>query len=77
MTFVYNNDEQNRTRRGIIAQQAQQVDQQYVKQINTSYMLNGERVDDDRIQLDNNVLLMDTLAAVKVLIERVDYLEIS
>ncbi|QXW37495.1 tail fiber domain-containing protein [Klebsiella grimontii] len=75
VTFVYNDDEQNRTRRGIIAQQAQQVDQQYVKQINTSYMLNGERVDDDRLQLDNNVLLMDTLAAVKVLIERVDYLE--
>ena len=75
VTFVYNNDEQNRTRRGIIAQQAQQVDQQYVKQINTSYMLNGERVDDDRLQLDNNVLLMDTLAAVKVLIKRVDELK--
>ncbi|WP_154905101.1 tail fiber domain-containing protein [Klebsiella michiganensis] len=75
VTFVYNDDEQNRTRRGIIAQQAQQVDQQYVKQINTSYMLNGERVDDDRLQLDNNVLLMDTLAAVKVLIKRVDDLE--
>lgn len=75
VTFVYNDDEQNRTRRGIIAQQAQQVDQQYVKQINTSYMLNGERVDDDRLQLDNNVLLMDTLAVVKVLIKRVDDLE--
>ncbi|HBN5741282.1 TPA: tail fiber domain-containing protein [Klebsiella oxytoca] len=75
VTFVYNDDEQNRTRRGIIAQQAQQVDPQYVKQINTSYMLNGERVDDDRLQLDNNVILMDTLAAVKVLIKRVDDLE--
>lgn len=38
-------------------------------------MLNGERVDDDRLQLDNNVILMDTLAAVKVLIKRVDDLE--
>ena len=75
VTFVYNDDEQNRTRRGIIAQQAQQVDQQYVKQINTSYMRNGEQVNDDRLQLDNNVLLMDTLAAVKVLIKRVDDLE--
>ncbi|WP_163520850.1 tail fiber domain-containing protein [Klebsiella michiganensis] len=75
VTFVYNDDEQNRTRRGIIAQQAQQVDQQYVKQINTSYMLNGERVDDDRLQLDNNVLLMDTLAVVKVLIQQVEALE--
>ncbi|MGK5716018.1 tail fiber domain-containing protein [Klebsiella pneumoniae] len=75
VTFVYNDDEQNRTRRGIIAQQAQEVDPQYVKQINTSYMRNGERVDDDRLQLDNNVIMMDTLAAVKVLINRVDELE--
>lgn len=41
VTFVYNDDEQNRTRRGIIAQQAQKVDPQYVKQVNTSYMRNG------------------------------------
>ncbi|WP_446918520.1 tail fiber domain-containing protein, partial [Klebsiella pneumoniae] len=75
VTFVYNDDEQNRTRRGIIAQQAQEVDPQYVKQNNTSYMRNGERVDDNRLQLDNNVIMMDTLAAVKVLINRVDELE--
>ena len=72
---VYNDDEQNRTRRGIIAQQAQKVDPQYVKQVNTSYMRNGEQVNDDRLQLDNNVIMMDTLAAVKVLIKRVDELE--
>ncbi len=75
VTFVYNDDEQNRTRRGIIAQQAQKVDPQYVKQVNTSYMRNGEQVNDDRLQLDNNVIMMDTLAAVKVLIKRVDELE--
>lgn len=75
VTFVYNDDEQERVRRGIIAQQAQLVDKQYVKQINTSYILNGEKVDDDRLQLDNNVILMDTLAAVKVLIQRVEELE--
>ncbi len=38
-------------------------------------MRNGERVNDDRLQLDNNVIMMDTLAAVKVLIKRVDELE--
>ncbi|WP_108443011.1 tail fiber domain-containing protein [Klebsiella aerogenes] len=75
VTFVYNDDEQGRTRRGIIAQQARDVDPQYVKQINTAYMRNGERVDDDRLQLDNNVIMMDTLAAVQVLIKRVDELE--
>lgn len=75
VTFIYNDDEQGRTRRGIVAQQARDVDPQYVKQINTSYMRNGERVDDDRLQLDNNVIMMDTLAAVKVLMKRVDELE--
>ncbi|EPL7333543.1 tail fiber domain-containing protein [Klebsiella pneumoniae] len=75
VTFVYNDDEQERTRRGIIAQQAREVDPQYVKQINTAYMRNGERVNDDRLQLDNNVIMMDTLAAVKVLIQRVEVLE--
>lgn len=75
VTFIYNDDEQERIRRGIIAQQAQQVDPQYVKQVNTSYMRNGELVNDDRLQLDNNVIMMDTLAAVQVLIKRVDELE--
>ncbi|HBT4797410.1 TPA: tail fiber domain-containing protein [Klebsiella pneumoniae] len=77
VTFVYNDDEQERVRRGIIAQQAQKVDPQYVKQVQTSYLKNGEQVDDDRLQLDNNVIMMDTLAAVKVLLNRVDELENS
>ncbi|MEB2934223.1 hypothetical protein VKY00_23540, partial [Klebsiella pneumoniae] len=29
----------------------------------------------ERLQLDNNVIMMDTLAAVKVLIKRVEVLE--
>ncbi|MEJ1069096.1 tail fiber domain-containing protein [Klebsiella pneumoniae] len=75
VTFIYNDDEQERVRRGIIAQQAQEVDPQYVKQMRTSYISNGEQIDDDRLQLDNNVIMMDTLAAVKVLIQRVETLE--
>ncbi|EOE0251198.1 hypothetical protein ACJ8TM_005204 [Klebsiella oxytoca] len=38
-------------------------------------MLNAEKVVDDRLQLDNNVIMMDTLAAVKVLIQQVEDLE--
>lgn len=75
VTFVYNDDEQERVRRGIIAQQAQKVDPQYVKQVNTSYTQGDTQVFDDRLQLDNNVIMMDTLAAIKVLIKRVDELE--
>ncbi|HHT4259117.1 TPA: tail fiber domain-containing protein [Klebsiella variicola] len=75
VTFVYNDDEQKRVRRGIIAQQAQTVDPQYVKQVETSFERNGEHVKEDRLQLDNNVIMLDTLAAVKVLIDRVEELE--
>ncbi|MDV5678087.1 tail fiber domain-containing protein [Klebsiella pneumoniae] len=39
VTFVYNDDEQNRVRRGIIAQQAEEVDEQYVKHVNISYWM--------------------------------------
>lgn len=74
-TFVYNDDEQERTRRGIIAQQAQEVDSQYVKNVAMSYMKDGEQLNFDRLQLDNNVIMMDMLAAVNVLIKRVDELE--
>lgn len=75
VTFVYNDDEQNRVRRGIIAQQAEEVDEQYVKHVNISYLDGNKQVNSERLQLDNNVLMMDTLAAVKVLIKRVEALE--
>ena len=58
-----------------IEQQAQEVDSQYVKNVEMSYMKDGVQVKFDRLQLDNNVIMMDTLAAVKVLIKRVDELE--
>ncbi|HCI6737281.1 TPA: tail fiber domain-containing protein [Klebsiella quasipneumoniae subsp. quasipneumoniae] len=76
VTFVYNDDEQNRVRRGIIAQQAQNVDPQYVKQVVTSFDDGtGKHVAVDKLQLDNNVIMMDTLAVAKVLIGRVEALE--
>ena len=75
VTFVYNDDEKNRVRRGIIAQQAEEVDEQYVKHVNISYMDGNKQVNSERLQLDNNVIMMDTLAAVKVLIKRVEALE--
>lgn len=38
-------------------------------------MKDGEKIETEFLQLDNNVIMMDTLAAVKVLIKRVDELE--
>lgn len=56
------------TRRGIIAQQAQKVDPEYVHEIKTS---DGKST----LTLDSNVLLLDALAAIKVLSARVKELE--
>ena len=68
VTFIYDDDEQNRVRRGIIAQQAQEVDPQYVKLISTSYMNEkGEIVNKERLVLDSNVFLMDAICAIQVL----------
>lgn len=68
VTFIYDDDEQNRVRRGIVAQQAQEVDPQYVKLISTSYINEkGETVNKERLVLDNNVFLMDAICAIQVL----------
>lgn len=79
VTFVFKDDEKKRTRRGVIAQQIEQIDPTYVKH---TYEPCGEPIVDDegviqgytdtkeRVVLDNNVLLLDTLCAIKVLAQR-------
>lgn len=65
-TFVYKDDEQERLRRGVIAQQIRDIDPCYVKEVH-----NG---DDINLVLDSNPLLMDALAAIKKLSQTVDAL---
>ncbi|UYL23056.1 long tail fiber protein [Salmonella phage PS3-1] len=79
VTFVFKDDEKKRTRRGVIAQQIEQIDPTYVKH---TYEPCGEPIVDDegviqgytdtkeRVVLDNNVLLLDALCAIKVLAQR-------
>ena len=71
-TFVYINDEQKRVRRGVIAQELEEIDPLYVK-TRTYYIEPGK----PRVQkeLDTNALLLDSLAAIKVLSARVKELE--
>lgn len=71
-TFIFKDDVQNRVRRGVIAQQVEQIDPQYVK--TRTYVL-GEGVERVQKELDSNVLLLDALAAIKVLSARVAELE--
>ncbi|MCK7435935.1 tail fiber domain-containing protein, partial [Enterobacter bugandensis] len=62
-TFKYKADAKHRVRRGVIAQEAQTVDSDYVKEVN------------GMLSLDTAPLLLDALAAIKVLSARVAELE--
>ncbi|HFI6386450.1 tail fiber domain-containing protein [Escherichia coli] len=79
VNFVYNDDNQNRIRRGIIAQQIEQIDPQYVKH---TFEQSPDEFDDDgnpvireRCILDNNVIMMDSVIAIKVLADKNETLE--
>lgn len=71
-TFIFNDDAQNRVRRGVIAQQLEQIDPLYVK--NRTYTLGDGQVREQK-ELDTAALLLDALAAIKVLSARVKELE--
>ncbi|UCR91932.1 tail fiber protein [Escherichia phage vB_EcoP_IMEP8] len=78
VSFVFKDDEKERVRRGVIAQQIEEIDPEYVKHTKEVY---GEEVFDEdgnkvgyegereRIVLDSNALMLDILCATKVLIE--------
>lgn len=71
-TFRFINDAKRRLRRGIIAQQAERVDAEYVRVIKTQ---NADGEDVETLTLDTTPLLLDALAAIKVLSARVKTLE--
>ncbi|MGQ9282373.1 tail fiber domain-containing protein [Klebsiella pneumoniae] len=79
VTFIYNDDERQRLRRGVIAQQIQKIDPCYVKVskgvINHPAVLDesGNEIEPERIEtieklvLDTNPLMMDAIGAIQVL----------
>lgn len=74
--FTYKDDEQKRERRGVIAQQVREIDPCYVKESDTSYQdEDGNVVENKRLVLDTNPLLMDALCAIKALSAQVDELK--
>ena len=73
VTFIFKRDEKRRVRRGFIAQDLEKIDPQYVKDV-TAMTLDGKDSVTTKT-LDNNVLLLDALAAIKVLSARVKLLE--
>lgn len=74
--FKYKDDEKGRERRGISAQQAQEIDACYVKRSYGSYLdKDGNQVNSEKLVLDTNPLLMDALCAIKALSAQVDELK--
>lgn len=74
--FTYKDDVKKRERRGVIAQQVRDIDSCYVKESNASYQDDeGNVVENKKLVLDNNALLLDAICAIKALSAQVDELK--
>lgn len=74
--FTYKDDAKKRERRGVIAQQVRNIDSCYVKESNASYQDDdGNVVENKKLVLDNNALLLDAICAIKALSAQVDELK--
>lgn len=71
--FIYDNDEQNRVRHGVIAQQAEGVEPLYVKTRKYVGSNPGEIV--EQKELDTTPMLLDTMHVVQELMKKVELLE--
>lgn len=73
-SFVYNNDEQGRVRRGVIAQQVEKVEPLYVKTRKYPGMEKGAPEIEQK-ELDTTPMLLDTMQVVQDLLKRIEVLE--
>lgn len=71
-SFVYNNDEKSRIRRGVIAQQVETIEPLYVK---TRRFYNDDGIEQEQKELDTTPMLLDTMHVVQELIKRIESLE--
>lgn len=71
-SFIYNNDEKSRIRRGVIAQQVETIEPLYVK---TRRFYTDDGVEQEQKELDTTPMLLDTMHVVQDLIKRVEDLE--
>ncbi|WP_288460114.1 tail fiber domain-containing protein [uncultured Enterobacter sp.] len=65
-TFIYKDDTEGRTRRGVIAQDIREIDEEYVKEIPNYFD------DTSTLALDTNVLLLDTMLALNYTIKQLE-----
>ncbi|WGG14303.1 tail fiber [Salmonella phage phA11] len=71
--FIYNNDEQERVRHGVIAQQAETVEPLYVKTRKYVGLNPGEIV--EQKELDTTPMLLDTMHVVQSLMLKIEAME--
>ncbi|RAY82674.1 tail fiber domain-containing protein [Enterobacter cloacae] len=65
-TFIYKDDTEGRTRRGVIAQDIREIDEEYVKEIPNYFD------ETSTLALDTNVLLLDTMLALQYSIKQLE-----
>lgn len=65
-TFIYKDDTEGRTRRGVIAQDIREIDEEYVKEIPNYFD------ETSTLALDTNVLLLDTMLAMNYVIKQLE-----
>ncbi len=75
VTFVYNDDDKKRLRRGVLAQQIEEIDPQYVKHTieeTGEKDKEGCKITRERLILDNNVIMMDAVISIRLLATDID-----
>jgi hypothetical protein len=71
-SFIYNNDEKSRIRRGVIAQQVETIEPLYVK---TRKFYDDNGIAQEQKELDTTPMLLDTMHVVQTLITKIESLE--
>lgn len=74
-TFIYKNDEKERVRRGVIAQDIMLIDPDYVKEVPGGIEIEEDGTEAQKpstLALDNNVLLVDAVLALNYVIKQLE-----
>lgn len=74
-TFIYKNDEKERVRRGVIAQDIMLIDPDYVKEVPGGIEIEEDGTETQKpstLALDNNVLLVDAILALNYVIKQLE-----
>ena len=72
VTFIYNNDNLQRIRRGVIAQETEVIEPLYVK---TRKFYDNSGIEQEQKELDTTPMLLDTIHVVQTLVQRLEALE--